>query len=224
MDADLQDRPEVFAEFVKKWDEGYEVVFAVRTRRKERGLKRFAYWFFYRALQLVFPVRIPLDSGDFSLIDRRVVDVIKHAPERNRFMRGLRAWAGFRQVGIEVERGSREAGRSKYTVRKLFRLAADGVFSFSYVPLRLATWFGFCIAGTGFLVILVLLYLRIFTGVLPVTGFTSIIVAILFLGGIQLVAIGLLGEYVGRIYDEVKSRPLYLVREREGFSDTHHEA
>src|SRR3989344_1043562 len=219
MDSDLQDPPEVIKKFIARWREGYNVVYGVRRGRKEWFGKKLAYWAFYRILQNLSPLKMPLDSGDFSLFDRRVLEVIKKMPERNRFVRGLRTWAGFKQTGVEFERDVRFAGKTKYPFKKLLRLAADGIFSFSYLPLKIATFFGFIIALASFVAILAVLYLRIFAGSLPITGFASTIIVVLFLGGIQLITIGLLGEYVGRIYEEVKKRPLYVIEEKIGFND-----
>jgi polyisoprenyl-phosphate glycosyltransferase len=219
MDADLQDPPEELPRFIAKWREGFEVVYAVRTKRKEGPLKRLCYWTFYRILSSVISRPIPLDSGDFCVMDRKVVDVLKSMPERNRFVRGLRAWAGFRQTGVAYERQARAAGEVKYTVKRLIRLALDGIFSFSAIPLRLATYIGLVVSllsltGAGFT-----LLQRIFSvffaehGMAPVPGFATIVISILFLGGVQLICIGILGEYLGRIYDEVKRRPPWVIAE-----------
>ena len=203
-------------EFVNKWQEGYDVVYGIRLKRKEFFLKRFSYWFFYRLLYRLSSVNIPLDAGDFSLLDRKVVEVINSLPERNRFLRGLRSWTGFRQYGLKYERAQRLAGRTKYSFSKLLKLALDGIFSFSYLPLRLATFVGLAAALAGFAAAMAVLYFRLVRGVIGVPGFTSIIIAILFLGGVQLVAIGIAGEYLARIYDEVKHRRLYVVGEKIG--------
>ena len=209
MDGDLQDPPELIPEFVRRWQEGYEVVYAVRARREASALKRLAYRAFYRLLARMAEVDIPLDAGDFGLMDRRVVEVLRRMPERNRFVRGLRSWAGFRQIGLPYARPARARGRSKYSWRRLFRLALDGLVAFSTVPLRLATWMGFFVSGVSFVGIVLYLYRYFTTPRVP--GFTSLIIALLFLGGIQLITIGIIGEYIGRIYDEVKQRPLYVV-------------
>nr|BCX01500.1 MAG: glycosyl transferase [Bacteroidota bacterium] len=209
MDGDLQDPPELIPEFVRRWQEGYEVVYAVRARREASALKRLAYRAFYRLLARMAEVDIPLDAGDFGLMDRRVVEVLRRMPERNRFVRGLRSWAGFRQIGLPYARPARARGRSKYSWRRLFRLALDGLVAFSTVPLRLATWMGFFVSGVSFVGIVLYLYRYFTTPRVP--GFTTLIIALLFLGGIQLITIGIIGEYIGRIYDEVKQRPLYVV-------------
>ena len=218
MDADLQDPPEVLPKFLEKWREGYKVVYGIRKKRKEGFLKRFCYWAFYRIFRRLASLQdAPLDSGDFSLLDRVVVEYLKALPERNRFMRGLRSWVGFRQCGVEYERAGRFAGSTKYPFKKLVKLAVDGIFSFSQIPLRLATFLGFFIAFAALVAILVLLYLRLTQGVLGIQGFAATIIIVLFLGAIQLISIGILGEYVGRIYEEVKQRPIYIIKEKIGF-------
>lgn len=211
MDADLQDPPEVLPQFIAKWREGYDVVYAVRERRKEGRFKRMAYAAFYRLLQRVANIEIPLDAGDFCVMDRRVVDLLVSMPERNRFVRGIRSWVGFKQVGLPYERGARNAGRSKYTFNKLVYLALDGLISFSYVPLRLISMLGF---GVSFLSIGLAVYYLIkkLTSGLSPPGFATLVVAVFFLAGVQLITIGVIGEYVGRIFEEVKRRPLYVTR------------
>ena len=216
MDGDLQDPPEVLPLFIEKWKEGFEVVYGIRKKRKEFILKRMAYSIFYRLLKKISNVNIPLDSGDFSIIDKKIVATMKQMEERNRFVRGIRSWIGFRQTGLEYERDKRYAGEVKYTLRKLIRLAFDGLLSFSYVPLQAASLMGFIISFVSFFGILVVIFLRLFTD-LSIPGFASTAVLILFLGGIQLITIGIIGEYVGRIYDEVKQRPLYIKKESIGF-------
>jgi dolichol-phosphate mannosyltransferase len=216
IDGDLQDPPEFVPRLFEKWREGYEVVYAVRRTRKEHALKRAAYRVFYRLLRRLSYVDIPLDAGDFAIMDRRVVDELNAMPERNRFVRGIRAWVGFRQVGLEYDREPRFAGESKYPLSKLLKLAYDGVISYSFVPLRMVTHLGFVISLTAFALVLYLVALRILYGERLITGWTSTVVVILFLGGIQLLSLGILGEYVGRIFDEVKRRPLYVVRETIG--------
>jgi len=217
MDSDLQDPPEVLPRFFKKLREGYDVVYAVRTGRKESLFKKAAYAAFYRLLKSIANVDIPLDSGDFCVMSRRALDTLKSMPERNRFLRGLRGWIGFRQVGVEYERERRFAGDVKYTFSKLLKLAFDGLTSFSYVPLRLASILGLFMSFISFVAILIIFYLKFFTSAtVPVPGWASVVVAILVLGGIQLVATGIIGEYLGRVYDEVKRRPLYVVQETLG--------
>ena len=220
MDADLQDPPELIPHFVEKWKEGFEIVYAVRAKRKEGLLKRALYKVFYRTLQKLANIDIPLDSGDFGLIDRRVVDIINKMPECNRFIRGLRSWAGFRQTGIPYDRDARFSGVPKYSFSKLFKLALDGLFSFSTIPLRLATAMGFIISGLSFLGIFLYLYRFLTTPRVP--GFTTLIIIVLFIGGVQLITVGILGEYIGRIYDETKQRPLFVVRETINIDEVRH--
>jgi dolichol-phosphate mannosyltransferase len=211
MDADLQDPPEVLHTFLAKWREGWEVVYAIRTERKEWWGKRLAYAGFYRLLQRVANIDIPLDAGDFCVMDRRVVDLLVRMPERNRFVRGIRSWVGFKQIGVPYERHARHAGAPKYTFRKLLYLALDGLISFSHMPLRIITLLGFTVSFLSFLVALFYLVKKFTLGT-GVPGFTTLVVSIFFLAGIQLVTIGVIGEYIGRISDEVKRRPLYVAR------------
>jgi glycosyltransferase involved in cell wall biosynthesis len=218
MDGDLQDPPEVLPDLLARWREGYDVVYAVRQKRKEGPFKRTAYKVFYWLLRRVSYLDIPLDSGDFSLIDHRVVDILKSMPERNRFVRGLRTWAGFRQIGYEYAREARFAGESKYSLGKLMKLAFDGLVSYSYVPLRLVSNVGLLVSATALGYMGYLLLSRLFGGT-PIAGWTSTVVIVLFLGGVQLLSLGVIGEYVGRIFEEVKQRPHYVVRERVGFGD-----
>ena len=221
MDGDLQDPPEIIADLVAKWEEGYQVVYAVRRRRKDGAFKRVACWLFYRLLNRLSYMRIPLDTGDFALMDRRVVDEMKRMTERNRFVRGLRVWTGFKQTPLEYERDERAAGRPKYTFWKLSHLAVDGIFSFSRSPLRLATRLGVIVTILAVVLIIKVLIWHFFGLMKPDTppGWTTTVILILFLGGVQLTTIGILGEYVGRIYDEVKRRPLYIVRDKLGFEE-----
>jgi polyisoprenyl-phosphate glycosyltransferase len=211
IDADLQDPPELIPAMVERWHAGFDVVYAVR--RSRRGESRFKLWtarMFYRTTQRMTKVSIPVDAGDFRLMSRRVVDALKAIRERHRFIRGLVSWVGFPQTAIEYDRDARFSGASKYPVSKMLRFAVDGITSFSDVPLRFASYFGFVVSAIAFAVGIGEIGLRIFTGYnLP--GYTSTIFAILFLGGVQLIGIGILGEYIGRIYEEIKGRPLYLV-------------
>jgi dolichol-phosphate mannosyltransferase len=223
MDADLQDPPEELYRFLEQWRQGYQVIYGIRTKRKENIFKRSAYHLFYRILAWCSSIDIPLDSGDFCVMDRTIVDWLNAMPERNRFVRGLRSWVGYRQIGIRYERHARLAGEVKYTFRKLLRLAFDGVINFSYRPLQISGFLGclvccFSFASIMFFLIHRILGFKIF-GYSPqdVPGFTSLILAILFIGGVQLLTMGLFGEYLGRIFDEVKQRPLYIVKEQEGF-------
>lgn len=219
IDADLQDPPELIPDFYARWKEGYKVVFGQRQRLEEGILKRAVYHLFYRVLHLLADVDIPLDTGDFCLIDREVVQTLRLLPERTRFLRGLRSWIGLRQTGIEYARHSRRAGESKYSVAKLFKLAFDGIVSFSTVPLKLALYVGLLVSAGGFALILLIVYLRLRHS-FDLPGWTSLMVIVLFLGGIQLITIGIIGEYVARIYEEVKFRPLYLMARRRGFPET----
>jgi glycosyltransferase involved in cell wall biosynthesis len=212
MDGDLQDPPEVIPSLLEKWREGYEVVYAVRKARKEGMVKRACYAAFYRLLGRLSQVSIPPDAGDFALMDRRVVDCLKTMPERSRFLRGLRAWVGFRQTGVEYERNRRFAGAPKYTWAKLVRLALNGLLSFSATPLRIATGVGTALSLCSLFSILVVLYFKLFTDK-AIPGWAATVIPILLLGGIQLLSIGILGEYVAQIFDEVKRRPIYLVSE-----------
>lgn len=210
MDGDLQDSPEMLPVFIAHWREGYEVIYAVREHRSAFWLKRLGYVVFYRLLRRISSIEVPLDSGDFSLIDRRVVDVVNAMPERTRFVRGMRSWAGFRQTGVTQVREERFTGEPKYTYWKLVRLALDGFIGFSYRPLQLASLFGAAVSVVALLLAVLLIVLKVVHGI-PLVGWTSLIVAVLFLGGVQLICVGILGEYVGRIYDEVRQRPPYVV-------------
>lgn len=216
MDADLQDDPTAIPEFIKKWKDGWDVVYAIRKKRKELFYKKFAFYIFYRILNNISNMPIPIDAGVFSLIDRKVVDTLKKMRERNRFTPGLRAWSGFRQTGIEVERNPRLFYKPRVSFLKLLNLALNGFFSFSLIPLKTITFIGLIISCISFLLGLFLIYLKIFTS-LPIIGWTSTMVSILFLGGVQLVALGIIGEYIGRIYEEVKQRPIYITKRLVGF-------
>ena len=213
IDADLQDPPEVILEMAKKWKQGYEVVYAVRAEREgESWFKLWTASLFYRIIYRITDVKIPLDTGDFRLMDRKVVDVLKQMRERHRFPRGMSAWVGFKQIGVEYKRAARTAGETKYPFRKMFRLALNAITSFSYFPLQVATFFGFASAGIAILAIPPVVYLRM-TGSQAFFGQATTLIAVLFLGGVQLISLGVLGEYIGRLYDEAKGRPLYIVRE-----------
>lgn len=216
IDADLQDPPELIGEMVKKWREGYDVVYAVRERREgDTWFKRATAAVFYRLLRQITHVDIPVDTGDFRLMSRRSIEAMKLFSERNRFVRGLVSWIGFRQTGVTFVRAERFAGETKYPLKKMVKFALDGIVSFSFLPLQLATYFGFIASGLSFLGILWVLYLRYFTTE-AITGWASTMTIVLFLGGVQMITLGVIGEYIGRIYDEVKRRPLYLVQERLG--------
>lgn len=221
MDADLQDPPELILTMLEKWHQGYQVVYAQRiSRQQESRLKRLTAYLFYRILRRLAKVDIPVDTGDFCLMDRQVVDILNSMPERNRYIRGLRAWVGFRQTSVLFERNPRFAGDVKYTFGKSLSLAIDGIISFSTVPLRLATYLGIISAAIAMIMIILVLYWRIFAPVSHLIGYTLITISMFFLGSVQLICIGILGEYIGRIYEEVKGRPLYTLKETGGFTKT----
>ena len=218
IDADLQDPPEVIVEFLKKWEEGHEVVYGVRTERDgETAFKLWTAKIFYRLINRLSDTRIPLDAGDFRLLDRKVVDALLSMPERDRYVRGMISWLGFSQCAVPYHRAARTAGETKFSLWRMLHFATDGVVSFSILPLRLATWTGFLASGLALLGIIAVVlekYLHV-TGL--VQGWSSTVIAVLFMGGVQLVCLGIIGEYVGRAYGEVKRRPLYIVQERIGF-------
>jgi dolichol-phosphate mannosyltransferase len=212
MDGDLQDPPELFARFYHKLEEGYDVVYAVRKKRKEGRFKRGAYWLYYRILANIAGMRFPVDSGDFSLMRKRVVDEMLRLPEQSLFIRGLRFWVGFRQTGLEYERDERLAGEPKYNLRRLYKLATNGIYSFSDFPIRLMGQMG---SLTVFVTVSYSIYIlskKILWGEIP-EGFTTLILAIFFFGGVQLISIRILGEYVSRIYDQSRNRPLFIVKD-----------
>lgn len=215
MDADLQDPPEVLPRFIAAWQAGHDVVYAVRAQRKEGWLMRAAYAAFYRLLQRVAQIDIPLDAGDFCIMDRRVVELLRGMPERSRFVRGIRSWVGLDQVGLAYERQGRYAGRPKYTMSRLIYLALDGLVSFSFLPLRVISVVGFTVSLLSILLAAGYAIQKLTVGLSP-PGFATLTVAIFFLSGIQLITIGVIGEYVGRIFEEVKQRPLYVVRRVTG--------
>jgi polyisoprenyl-phosphate glycosyltransferase len=220
IDGDLQDPPEVILHFVEKWKEGYEVVYGNRTERDgESAFKLWTAKYFYRFISKLSDTIIPLDTGDFRLMDRRVVDALLEMPERDRFVRGMVSWIGFSQVAVPYHRAPRVAGSTKFSLIKMMRFATDGIVSFSIVPLRLATWVGFLASGIAILGILIAVLERLFGVVGLVKGWASLVIAVLFLGGVQLICMGIIGEYVGRIYGESKRRPLYVVRDRMGFGE-----
>jgi glycosyltransferase involved in cell wall biosynthesis len=220
IDADLQDPPEVILEMITKWHEGFDVVYGVRTEREgETWFKKVTAAAFYRIINRITGVKIPVDTGDFRLMDRRVVNAIGQMPERNRFLRGMVSWVGFKQTGVYYKRSPRFAGATKFTVRKMVRFATDAITSFSYFPLQLATYLGFFIAFLSALAILLVIILRLFGPADPLLGQATTLVTVLFLGSIQLICLGIIGEYLGRIYDEVKGRPLYLVSRTWGIDE-----
>jgi len=218
MDGDLQDPPELIPEFVERWRGGSDVVYAVRRSRKgESAFKLATARAFYRVMRRLTNVSIPMDAGDFRLMSRRVVDVLKRSRERHRFLRGMVSWAGFDQAAVEYDRDERLSGRTKYPVSKMLKFAIDGITSFSDVPLRFATYLGFTVSTAAFIYAILIVFFKAFHWGTPeyARGWASTMVAILFLGGVQLIGIGILGEYIGRIYDEVKARPLYLISDIE---------
>ncbi|MFM7881384.1 MAG: glycosyltransferase family 2 protein [Microcystis panniformis] len=217
LDADLQDPPELIPKMIESWQAGYHVVYAQRTKRKkESWFKRLTAYVFYRLLRQLADVDIPADTGDFCLMDRQVVDVLNSMPERNRYIRGLRAWIGFRQTAVKFERDPRFAGEVKYTFKKSLALAINSLVSFSKIPLRLSTYLGLFSALIALLMALLVLYWRLQQPDSPVTGLATILIAVFFLGSVQLISIGILGEYIGRIYEEVKGRPAYTIAEIAG--------
>jgi len=217
LDADLQDPPELIPKMIESWQAGYHVVYAQRTKRKkESWFKRLTAYVFYRLLRRLADVDIPADTGDFCLMDRQVVDVLNSMPERNRYIRGLRAWIGFRQTAVKFERDPRFAGEVKYTFKKSLALAINSLVSFSKIPLRLSTYLGLFSALIALLMALLVLYWRLQQPDSPVTGLATILIAVFFLGSVQLIGIGILGEYIGRIYEEVKGRPAYTIAEIAG--------
>lgn len=213
IDGDLQDPPELITDFYKKIQEGYDVVYAVRKKRKEGIAKRSAYWFFYRLLNSISEINIPVDSGDFCMFTRRVNDTLVAMPEQSRFIRGMRTWVGFKQIGLEYERHSRQAGTPKYTIKTLFKLAYDGIFNFSNVPLKFITNLGLITIGVSIVYLIIVLIKRILFNTVP-EGFTTLIAAIVLFSGVQLICLGVIGEYVSRIYYQIKGRPLFIVKKR----------
>ncbi len=213
IDADLQDPPELIAEMAARWREGYEVVYAVRAEREgESAFKLWTASLFYRIIYRITDVKIPMDTGDFRLMDRKVVNVMNTMREKARFLRGMSAWVGFRQIGVPYKRAARFAGTTKYPFRKMLKLAITAITGFSHLPLQIATWIGFVAAGISMIFIPVVIIERLI-GNQAFFGQATTLVMVLFLGGVQLICLGILGEYIGRIYDEVKGRPLYITRE-----------
>jgi dolichol-phosphate mannosyltransferase len=217
IDADLQDPPELIIEMLAKWNEGYEVVFAQREKRKGESIFKIATAaIFYRILKKLTNVDIPVDTGDFRLIDRKVVDSLKNMPEKNRFIRGMVSWVGFKQIGVKFIREERHSGETKYPLKKMLKFALTGITSFSFVPLQLATYLGFFVSGASFIVALWVFYLKFFTNN-TIQGWASTTIIVLFLGGIQLITLGIIGEYIGRISEEIKNRPVYIVKDKINF-------
>lgn len=218
LDGDLQDPPEVIPRLIERWEEGYDVVYAVKRKRKEGFVKRALFSLFYRLLRSVSSVDIPADAGNFSLMDRSVVELINRMPERSRYVSGLRAYVGGRQSGVEFERAERFAGEPRQSPRRLLRMAFDAFFAFSDLPLKFATFLGFLVSGIAFVVLLDVLYKRLISGE-AIIGWASTMTAILFIGGIQLLSVGIIGEYIGRIYSETKARPAWVVARYRNFGD-----
>ena len=216
LDADLQDPPEVLPDFFTKLTQGYDVVYAIRTQRKDSWLRKTMYYLFYRLLKLMANITIPLDSGDFCVMTKRVVNLLNQLPERNRFVRGLRSWVGFSQTGLAYERDKRYAGISKYNMSAMLKLAFDGIFSFSYVPLQILTWAGFAMFLLSIFGSLLTVYYKLLTEVYIPRSFPTTIIIIMFIGGINMLALGIIGEYIGRIYDEVKQRVQYVIESTIG--------
>lgn len=215
MDADLQDPPEVILDMIEKWHQGFEIVYAVRAEREgESWFKLFTASLFYRIIYRITDVDIPVDTGDFRLLDRKVVNVLNRMRERHRFLRGMSAWVGFRQTGVEYRRAARYAGETKYPFRKMLRLAITAITGYSFFPLQVATVLGFISASISILAIPVVIAIRLWAAQEPpLLGQATTLIAVLFLGGVQLISLGILGEYIGRLYDEARGRPLYIVRE-----------
>ncbi len=223
IDADLQDPPELILEMIEKWQEGYQVVFAVRTERKgESWFKLFTAKLFYRLIYRITDVNIPLDTGDFRLMDRKVVNALTQMKERHRFIRGMTSWVGFKQTGVYYTREERFAGQTKYPFRRMLKFALDAITSFSFFPLQMATYLGFTIAGLSGLGAILVIVARLFGDPenQPFFGQATTLVMVLFLGGVQLISLGIIGEYLGRVYDEVKGRPMYIVNEAVGFEES----
>ncbi len=217
MDGDLQDTPESLPKLIEQWEAGFDVVYAIRVERKEFFLKRWAFSLFYKIQSKIVDLAIPLDSGIFSLMDRKVVNTLASMQERNRYLPGLRSYAGFKQTGIMIERAARFKGEPKVSLSKLVKLALDGIFSMSHLPLRMANYLGLMIAALSFILAAVVVWMKLFTEQ-ATPGWASNLASTFFIGGVQLIFLGIIGEYLGRIYDEVKKRPYYIISEKIGFS------
>lgn len=228
MDDDLQDPPELIPSLVQKWKDGYDVVYAIRKNRKEGFFKKLGYRLFYKIIANISYISIPQNSGDFGLMDRKIVDILNSMPERMRFVRGLRAWVGFKQAGIEYERAGRFKGKPSYNLLKILNLSMSGILAFSDMPLRISSLAGFFVSAIAFIGIVFTIIQKIITYFLPYNpiavwpGFSTIVLAILFLGGVQLLCMGILGEYIARIYNEIKQRPMFLVKEIINFDKKNH--
>lgn len=221
IDSDLQDPPELIWQMIEKWKAGYKVIYAVRAERKgETWFKLWTAKMFYRIIYNITDIQIPMDTGDFRLMDRKVVETMKSMPERHRFIRGMTSWVGFKQTGVEYVREERFAGETHYPFQKMLKFAVTAITGFSYVPLQIATYLGFIIAGLTAFAVFGVILARIFYPDTFFTGQATTLVAVLFLGGVQLISLGIIGEYLGRIYDQVKARPMYVVNETKGFPDS----
>jgi dolichol-phosphate mannosyltransferase len=213
IDGDLQDPPELFFDFYDHYKKGYDVVYAIRKKRKEFILKKAAYYLFYRMLKKISYIDIPIDSGDFSLMSRRVVDILNHMPEESRYIRGMRSWVGFKQIGVEYERAERSADESKYSIKMLFRLAFNGIFNFSELPIRFITRMGLIAISLSLVYLAITIIKKAIWGTVP-EGFTALLFAIILFSGVQLISLGVIGEYVLRIFHQVKKRPLFIIKDR----------
>jgi glycosyltransferase involved in cell wall biosynthesis len=219
MDDDLEDPPEVLLRLLARLAEGYDVVYGIRRRRKRSLLHRFLYYAFYRVLGHMTDLNMPADAGDFCIMRRRVVEVLNAMPENNRYLRGMRSWVGFRQTGVEYDRGERSVGESGYSFRKYFALASTAIFSFSYKPLQYVSIAGTIVAFTSFLMAVYVVFVKLTGSMTNVPGWVSLLVAVLLLSGVQLISVGILGQYLMRIYDEVKKRPTYVIKRSVGFGE-----
>lgn len=217
MDSDLQDTPEIIPAMLSKWKDGYDVVYAKRRKRKDSLFKKFTAFLFYRLLKKLASIDIPEDTGDFRLMDRKVIDEMKRLKEHSRFMRGLTSWVGFKQTFVLFDRAERKHGMTGYPLRKMIKFALDGLTSFSYVPLKMATFLGFLSAFVGFVWGVYAIIRKMYYPTETVTGWTTLVVAIFFIGGVQLIVLGVIGEYIGRIYTEAQNRPLYVIRDKINF-------
>src|SRR6185437_6938968 len=213
IDGDLQDPPELLLTFYNYLKEGYDVVYGIRKKRKENLFKRFSYYLFYRIQKKIININIPLDSGDFSLVSRRAVNILNKMPEESRFIRGMRTWIGFRQIGVEYERDKRVVGNSKYSLKMLMRLAYNGIFNFSDFPIKLITTLGFFTISVSLIFVLVVLIKKFFFNGVP-EGYTSLLLAITLFSGVQLISLGIIGEYIYRIFFQVKGRPLFNIKHK----------
>lgn len=219
MDSDLQDPPEVALELIKKWEEGFDVVYAKRKTRKDPAWKKLTIFIYYRFLKLLANIDIPKDTGDFRLMSKRAADEIRNCPEKSRFLRGLSIYVGFKQAFVLYDRQERAGGQSNYSLKKLIQLALDGIIGFSVVPLRMISLLGLITALLSILGVIHAIIIRIFFPDITIAGWTTIVVAVFFIGGVQMIMLGIIGEYIGRIYIEVRNRPLYIVAKKLNFNE-----